>query len=256
MRVHYRDEGPADGDVVVLSGSIGSTLDMWQPQIDALLTAGLRVIRYDHRGHGGTAVPTAPAALSDLGADVVELLDTLAIPRAHFVGLSLGGMVGMWLGIHHPDRIGRLGLCCTAAELGTPEDWAQRAETARSNGMAAIADDSIARWFTGQWQTENPELTRQYRAMTANTPAEGYAACCAAIGSMDVVNDLSAIAAPTVVIAGADDPATTVESHARPMAEAIPGARLVVLEPASHLANVEQPERFNTTVVDHLKEDR
>lgn len=254
MRVHYRDEGPAEGEVVVLSGSIGSNLDMWQPQIDPLISAGFRVVRYDHRGHGQSPVPAADASLADLGGDVIELLDTLGVDRAHFIGLSLGGMVGMWLAIHQPDRIGKLGLCCTSAQLGTHEMWAQRAEKARTAGMTAIADDSVVRWFTGQWRTAHPELAREYHAMTATTPAAGYAACCAAIGSMDLGDGLSTITAPTLVIAGADDPATSVEEHARPIAEAIPRARLAVLEQASHLANVEQPERFTALTVDFLQE--
>ncbi|PXY27581.1 3-oxoadipate enol-lactonase [Prauserella muralis] len=256
MKVNHVVEGPADGEVVVLSGSIGSNLSMWDPQVEPLTSAGFRVVRYDHRGHGRTPVPETPCSLADLGGDVVELLDTLGVERAHVVGLSLGGMTAMWLGVNVPDRIGRLVLCCTSAKLGTPAMWEERAQLARTEGMPAIADSSIERWFTAEWRATHPQLSREYHHMTAATPAEGYAACCAAIGSMDLLGDLPKISAPTLVISGADDPATPPEEHGRPIAEAIPGARLEVVPHAAHLGNVEQAARFNDLIVEHLKADR
>ncbi|NIJ13209.1 3-oxoadipate enol-lactonase [Saccharomonospora amisosensis] len=256
MRVNHVVEGPQDGEVVVLSGSIGSNLSMWEPQVPALTHAGYRVVRYDQRGHGRTPAPDRPCSLADLGGDVVELLDGLGVERAAFVGLSLGGMTGMWLAVNHPDRIGRLVLCCTSARLGTPQMWAERAEQARAHGMSAIADGSIQRWFTARWLADNPRLAREYHHMTAATSAEGYAACCAAIGSMDLLDDLPKITAPTLVIAGADDPATPPEEHGRPIAEAIPGARFEVVAHAAHLGNVEQPQRFTSLILDHLKGNR
>lgn len=256
MRVNHVVEGPQDGDVVVLSGSIGSNLSMWQPQVPALTQAGYRVVRYDQRGHGRTPVPDHPCSLADLGGDVVELLDGLGVERAAFVGLSLGGMTGMWLAVNRPDRIDRLVLCCTSARLGSPQMWQERAEQARTQGMSAIADGSIQRWFTAQWLADNPQLAREYHHMTAATPAEGYAACCAAIGSMDLLDDLPKITAPTLVIAGADDPATPPEEHGRPIAEAIPGARFEVVAHAAHLGNVEQPQQFSSLILDHLRAGR
>lgn len=252
MRVNFVAEGPESGEVVVLSGSIGSNLSMWDPQAGALTGAGYRVVRYDHRGHGRTPVPDGPTTLADLGNDVVELLDTLGVRRARFVGLSLGGMTGMWLGIHAPDRIAGLVLCCTSPELGTPDAWAERARQARTEGMAGIADASIQRWFTEGWRAANPELAREYHHMTAATPAEGYAACCEAIGSMDVLGGLPKIEAPTLVVSGADDPATPPEGHGSRIAEHVPDARLEVLEPAAHLANVEQADRLNELLLEHL----
>lgn len=256
MRVNNVIDGPEDGDVVVLSGSIGSNLSMWTPQVPALTEAGYRVVRYDQRGHGRTPVPDEPCSLADLGGDVVELLDELGVERARFVGLSLGGMTGMWLAVNHPDRIDRLVLCCTSAQLGTPEMWAERARQARTQGMTAIADGSIQRWFTADWRARNPQLAREYHHMTAATPARGYAACCEAIGSMDLVDDLPKITAPTLVIAGADDPATPPQEHGKPIADAIPGARFEIVEHAAHLGNVEQPQRFTSLILDHLKGDR
>lgn len=254
MRVHNVVEGPRDGEVVVLSGSIGSNLTMWDAQVPALVDAGYRVVRYDHRGHGRTPVPEGETTLADLGGDVVELLDELGVDRAHFVGLSLGGMTGMWLGIHAPERLRSLVLCCTSPKMGTPESWAERARTAREQGMTAIADASIERWFTADWLAAHPQQRREYHHMTAATPAAGYAACCHAIGGMDVLDGLPKITVPTLVIAGADDPATPPEGHGRVIADAVPGARLEVVDGAAHLGNVEQPERFSELITAHLRE--
>ncbi|WP_199435355.1 3-oxoadipate enol-lactonase [Qaidamihabitans albus] len=253
MRVNHVVDGPADGDAVILSGSIGSNLSMWEPQVEPLTSAGFRVVRYDQRGHGRTPVPERPCSLADLGGDVVELLDTLGLERAHFVGLSLGGMTGMWLGVNEPARLGRLVLCCTSPQLGTPEMWEERAHLARTEGMTSIADAGIGRWFTPEWRAAHPDLTREYHHMTAATPAEGYAACCAAIGTMDVLGGLPQVTAPTLVVAGAEDPAAPPAGHGRRIADAIPGARLEVVERAAHLANVEQPERVSALIVEHLK---
>lgn len=253
MRVHHVDEGPSDGEVVVLSGSIGSDLRMWEPQVGPLTEAGYRVVRYDHRGHGRTPVPDGPCSLADLGGDVVELLDELGVERAHVVGVSLGGMTGLWLGAHRPERVRGLVVCCTSAKLGTPESWAARAQTARTEGMTAVADASIGRWFTDAWSRANPERARFYHRMTASVPAEGYAACCAAIGGMDLRDGLPGIIAPTLVVAGADDPATPPDEHGRPLAAAIPGARFELVEGAAHLGSVERPELFTHLILDHLR---
>ncbi|MBB3665823.1 MULTISPECIES: 3-oxoadipate enol-lactonase [Prauserella salsuginis group] len=252
MQVHSEVEGPADGDVVVLSGSIGSNLTMWQPQVEPLVRAGYRVVRYDQRGHGRTGVPDGDVTMADLGGDVVELLDGLGVDRAHFVGLSLGGMTGMWLGIHAPERLRSLVLCCTSAKLGTPESWAERGRVAREQGMTAIADGSVERWFTPGWLAAHPQARREYHHMTAATPAAGYAACCHAIGTMDLLDGLPSIPVPTLVVAGADDPATPPDGHGRVIADAVPDARLEVVPDAAHLGNVEQPERFTELITTHL----
>ncbi|MEV6560410.1 3-oxoadipate enol-lactonase [Nocardia sp. NPDC051756] len=254
VEVDYLFHGPADGPPIVLSGSLGSDMRMWEPQVTALAEAGYRVVRYDHRGHGGSPVPSGPYSLADLGSDVLALLDRLQIRRAHFVGLSLGGMVGMWVGGHVPDRLRTLTLCCTSAELGPPSGWADRATLVRAQGTKAVAAAAVGRWFTPQWRAANPELTTGYAEMVAATPAEGYAACCAAIETMDIVTHLATISAPTLVIAGADDPATP-PPHAERIVETIPLARLEIVSPAAHLANVEQPDAINDLILGHLKEN-
>lgn len=251
VAVHYLDEGPSHAPVVVLSGSIGSNLHMWEPQLEPLRSAGFRVVRYDHRGHGDSPVPRGPYAIDEVSGDLLALLDRLDIARAHVVGLSLGGMVGIWLAQHAPDRVNTLVACCTSAKPGNPAMWTDRARQVREHGTAAIADDSVARWFTEQWRTDNPERARAMRQMTANTPDEGYASCCALLEHVDLTDRLPDIAAPTLVISGADDAALPPE-HGRSIADGIRGARFEVVEHAAHLGNYEQPETFNDLLLAHL----
>jgi 3-oxoadipate enol-lactonase len=247
--VHHEVTGPDDAPTLVLSNSLGSTTAMWDPQVPTLAER-LRVVRYDHRGHGGSPVPPGPYELADLGADALALLDRLGVQRAHWCGLSLGGMVGMWLAINAPERIDRLVLCCTSAQLGPPSMWADRAATVRAEGVEAIADAGIGRWLTPGFIERAPAATAAVRAMLAATPAEGYAACCSAIEHMDLVPELGAIRAPTLVIAGTQDPATPPE-HGERIAAGIPGAHLEMVD-AAHLATIEQPAAMTRFVAGHL----
>jgi 3-oxoadipate enol-lactonase len=243
-------EGPASGAPVVLSNSLGATMRMWDAQARAL--AGTRlVLRYDTRGHGRSPVPAPPYDLPDLGRDVIALLDQYGIERASLCGVSLGGMVSMWLAAHAPDRVDRLVLCSTSALLGPPEGWAERAALVRSAGMEAVADAVIGRWFTPGFAADRPDVVAAIRADLLATPAEGYAACCDALERMDLRPDLPAIRAPTLVIAARDDP-TTPPEHAQVIAEGIPGARMVVLEWGAHLVNVETPDVVTELIAEHL----
>lgn len=237
---------------MVLSGSLGSDHRMWDAQVKPLADRGFRVIRYDTRGHGASPVPPGPYTLEDLGGDLLALLDEHGVERAHVVGLSLGGMTGMWLGVNAPDRIESLVLCCTSAKLGPPSMWADRAKTVRENGTAAVADAGVSRWVTAGYVAAYPERAEYLREMIANIPAEGYAASCQAIERMDLVAGLPEIAARTLVIAGAEDPATPVD-HAEVIAGGIPDARLAVVENAAHLGSFEQPERFTALILEHLE---
>ena len=248
--VHHVVEGPADAPVVVLGGSLGSTLEMWDAQVPAL-TGRFRVVRYDARGHGRSPVPAGPYVLDDLVDDLLALLDRLEVQRAHLVGLSLGGMTAMRLAAREPSRVDRLALLCTSARFPTSSPWAERAVTVRAEGTAAIAAAVVDRWFTPQRRAADPALVDRMRAMVAATPAEGYASCCAAIQHMDLTADLPRIGAPTLALAGADDPATPPE-HLAAIADAVPGARLLVLPQAAHLANVERPAEVNAALLAHL----
>ena len=234
---------------VVLSNSLGSTSAIWDRQVPAL--EGYRVIRYDHRGHGDSPVPRGPYTIADLGHDVLELLDSLDVERASFCGLSLGGMVGMWLAAHAPERIDRLVLLCTSARLPR-QPWLERARLVRAEGTSAVADLVVGRWFTPAFSAREPELVERMRAMIAATPAEGYASCCEAIAAMDLRDDLRAIRAPTLVLGAADDPAIPVE-HSTAIAHGIEDARLVVLADAAHLPTIEQHALVTQYIVEHLE---
>jgi 3-oxoadipate enol-lactonase len=249
--VHHVVTGPADAPPLVLSNSLGADLRMWDPQAGALAER-FRLVRYDARGHGGSPVPDGPYTIDHLGQDVVALLDHLGIERAHFAGLSLGGMTGLWLAANAPERLGRLVLVCTSAQLGPPETWRERAETVRAQGTEAVAEAGVGRWLTERFREAHPDTAAWLRDMIAATSDAGYAACCAVIEHMDLTPGLAGISAPTLVIAGAQDPSTPPE-HAQRIATAVPGARLEVLDPAAHLANVEQPEAMTRLILEHLE---
>ena len=253
VQVHAVDEGPRDAPVVVLAGSLGSTLAMWDPQVPALAER-FRVVRYDARGHGASPVPPGPYEIDDLVDDLVALLDRLGVARASVVGLSLGGMTAMRLAAREPHRVDRVAVLCTSALLGPPQGWADRAAAVRAGGTAAVADAVVQRWFTPALAARDPALVTAMRDMVAATSAEGYAACCGAIERMDLRADLSRITAPLLAIAGADDPATPPE-HLAAVAAAVPGARLLVLPQAAHLANVEQAAAVDAALLLHLQPD-
>ncbi|GAB3690229.1 3-oxoadipate enol-lactonase [Saccharopolyspora tripterygii] len=248
MNVDHELTGPDGAPVVVLSNSLGTDLRLWDEQVPAL-SERFRVLRYDQRGHGGTGAEPGPYSLDQLGGDVLELLDRLDIDKAHFAGVSLGGMTGMWLAERAPERIDRLALICTSADLGTTP-WLERAAKVRAQGMAAMVEPSLPRWFTPA-TAERPDIREKFEDMIVKADAEGYAACCEAIAGMDVLDGLAGITAPTLVIAGAEDAATP-PSHAERIAEAVPGARVEVLSPAAHLANAEQPHAVNELLLEHF----
>jgi 3-oxoadipate enol-lactonase / 4-carboxymuconolactone decarboxylase len=252
MTLAWRSEGTPDAPPLVLLNSIGTTTDMWSPLVSAL-GEQFRLVRIDHRGHGASAPVAAgpPCTLADLGADVVEALDALDLERVHVAGVSLGGMVGMWLAIHHPDRIGRLALLCTSAHLPATT-WTDRARAVRRDGMVAIADAVIARWVTPELAGRDPDLMRHLREMVVGIDPESYAQCCEAIDTMDLRPDLGRIAAATLVIAGAQDPAIPIE-HAQVIVDGVADGRLYVLDPAAHLATVEQPGAITAQLRAHFR---
>jgi 3-oxoadipate enol-lactonase len=253
LELNHRINGPYDAPVVVLSNSIGASMEMWAPQIPAL-SVRFRVVRYDTRGHGDSPVPPAPYDIADLGRDVLDLLDRNEIERAHFCGLSLGGMTGMWLAANAPERIERLTLLCTTGYFGTPEMWIERARIVREQGTEAVADLGVERWFTDGFREREPAVAARFRAMIASQPDEGYAELCGALERLDLREELPRISTPTLVIAGAQDPSTPPDPHARLLAERIPGAQLEVLDPGAHLINVERAQDVTDLILNHLEE--
>jgi 3-oxoadipate enol-lactonase len=253
MSLSHRLHGPAGAPVLVLSNSLGTTPELWSGQLPELAQR-FRVVTYDHPGHGASDLRGQPYTVDAFAHGVLGLLDDLGLDRVSICGVSLGGMVGMALALEAPERVERLVLSCTSAYLGPPAQWDERARIVRSEGMEAIADTVVARWFTPELVQDEPETVARFRTILAATPREGYARCCEAIGAWDARGRISAITASVLVVAGADDPATPVE-HAELIASSIPGARLHVLERAAHLANVERGEAFNSVVLEHLRQE-
>lgn len=250
VAVHHVVTGRPDGPAVLFANSLGSTHRMWDPQL-AAFEERYRVVRYDTRGHGQSPVPDGPYTIDDLADDVVALLDTLGIERAHLIGLSLGGMTAMRVAARHPERVDRLALLCTATHLPPNTSWTERATTVRAHGTAAVAEAVVARWFTSDFFAAHPDRTAAYEHMVATTPAEGYAGCCEAIATLDLRADLARITAPTLAIAGTDDPATPPARLAE-IAAGVRGARSVEVAQAAHLANVEQSTTITSTLLEHL----
>jgi 3-oxoadipate enol-lactonase len=252
-RLHYRLDGPSNAPGLVLAHSIGTTFELWDAQV-ASLAERFRVLRYDHRGHGASAVPPGPYTVEDLGFDLIELLDRLDFGTVHFCGLSLGGMVGMWLASTVPDRVDRLCLCATSACFGASQEWYKRASDVRKDGLGVVCDAVLDRWFTPEFRSSHPEKVSHFAQMLRSTPPEGYAACCEAIAEFDIRTALEAIRAKTLVICGAEDQATPID-HGRLIETGVDDAELVVIEGAAHLVNVEKPEHVGQSIVDHMTEN-
>ena len=243
-------DGPAGAPVLLLGASLGTTGDLWTPQLPALADR-FRVVRWTHPGHTpGSATAVGPMAVADLGADVIDLLDHLDVETASFAGISLGGIVALWVAANAPDRVDRLALCCTTAHL-SPASWHERAAAVRRAGTAPLLDHLLGRWFTPGFTDRRPDRRQLVATMLAGVDDESYAFCCEALAGLDLRADLAAVRAPTLVLAGREDPvcppATALALH-----EGIAGSSLVVLPGAAHLANLEQPEAFTRALLDHL----
>ncbi|KAA2238169.1 3-oxoadipate enol-lactonase [Salinarimonas soli] len=249
LAFHVRIDGRDDAPPLMLGNSLSSNLSMWDPQM-AGLAERYRVIRYDHRGHGRSAAPEGPYSMDRLGQDALAIMDALGVAQAHWCGLSMGGMTGMWLLTHAPDRIGRAVLANTAAHMGPPDLWNGRIRTATRGGMEALVDGTIQRWFKPGFAERDPAMIADVRAMILGTPVAGYQGCCAAIRDMDQREAIRGIRAPVLVIVGAHDPATT-PAAGQLIAEAISGAQAVTLDGA-HLSNLEQPKAFTRAVLEFL----
>lgn len=250
VRLAYRFDGAPDKPVLLLSNSIGTDLHMWDLQMPALVEH-FRVLRYDARGHGASGVPAGPYALDRLGRDVVELLDALDLPRVHVLGLSLGGFVAQWLGIHVPERVERLVLSNTAAYLGPAAQWDRAiADLLQAPDMQATAEMFLRNWFPARMLEGGDPVVEPFRRTLLATSREGVAGSWAAVRDADLRRTIALIDRPTLVIAGAHDTVTSA-GHGEAIAAAIPGARLLVLS-AVHLSNIEQPRAFLVAVIDFL----
>ena len=252
IRVHYTLNGPAGAPVVMLSHSLATNLAMWEPQV-AALAARYRVLRYDTRGHGGTEAPEGPYALDLLAEDARALLEALEIRRGHFVGLSMGGMIGQTLALAHPEMLRSLCLCDTACRIPAEARpvWDERIRVAAAQGMEPHVEPTIGRWFTPAFLAGHPEIGDPVRAMIRRTPPQGYIGCCRAIQRLELADQIGRIGLPTLVVVGEEDPGTPVAA-ARAIHERIAGSELTILPSASHLSNMEQPAAFNQALLGFL----
>lgn len=250
--VYHELIGPAEAPVVALSCSLGTDLSMWDPQADRL-SRRMRVLRYDLRGHGRSPVPDGPYTIADLGGDLLALLDRLEISRASLCGVSIGGMTSIWVAAHAPERVGRLVLCCSSAYIDPEGAYRDRARAVREDGIEPLVEAALGRWFTPEFGRAHPDVVQARRANLLATPPEGYAGCCEALADMDLRDSLPGVQAATLVLSGAEDPATPPE-HGRLIAECIPTARFEVVPDAAHLANLQQPELVGALIERHLTE--
>jgi 3-oxoadipate enol-lactonase len=254
ITTNYELSGPPNAPVVMLSHSLGSNLHMWDPQV-AALEAQHRVLRYDTRGHGASDAPDGAYRLDQLVADAVALMDALDIKKVSFVGLSMGGMIAQGLALKHADRLDRLVLCDTSAFM-PPEAQPivqERIDTARREGVPALVDSTLARWFTPPYLQKKGPGVDEIRNILMNSSAAGYIGCTEAIRRLNYIDQLARISNPTLIIVGAEDPGTPVAA-AQAIHERIAGSRLVVIPSASHLSNIEQPDVFNRNLVEFLAE--
>jgi 3-oxoadipate enol-lactonase len=250
--IHYEIEGDDGNPWIVMSHSLACDFSMWNEQVGPL-SRRYRVLRYDTRGHGGTTATSPPYTLDLLAEDAKALLDALGIARAHWVGLSLGGMIGEAFALRYPERLASLVLCDTTSRYpaSAAAAWDERIRNARTGGMAALADPTLARWFTPAFHRARPEVIEAVRTTIVATPVDGYAGCGLAIATIDLTSRLPALNLPTLVLVGADDQGTPV-AMAREIEQAIPGARLVVIPEAAHLSNIEQAAQFNEALLGFL----
>jgi 3-oxoadipate enol-lactonase len=253
IKMNYELSGKKGAPVVILSHSLSSSLLMWNPQMDAL-NPYFQVLRYDTRGHGDSDAPSGAYTLELLGKDVIKLMDALGIDRAHFVGLSMGGMIGQCLALNYSHRLKSLTLCDTAAVVPAEAQplWQERIDKARRKGMEALLDETMERWFTPTFLTQNSKMLALIREQLLATPVSGYIGCAEAIRKLNYLDRLSEIKMPTLIMVGEDDPGTPVAAS-EAMHKRISNSKLVILPSARHLTNVEQTKAFNAALLNFLK---
>jgi len=244
--IAYRFDGPVDGPVLLVANSLMANGSMWDWNVPALADR-YRILRYDKRGHGRSSVVPGPYSIGQLADDAVGLLDALNIEKAHFMGLSIGGMIGQQLGARYPERILSLSLCNTASEMPPRSLWEDRFQIARTQGLAGLVDGTINRWFTAPFIARAPQDIEKVRQMIMGTNLEGYIGCGSAVRDMAQSTMLLKIKAPTLVLSGRHDPACTVEQGIV-LNRLIDGSQMVIIEDAAHLSNIEQPAVFNQAV--------
>lgn len=245
------DEGPSHGRPVLLAHSLGATYAIWDEIAAGLVDKGFRVLRADGRGHGASDAPEGPYSVEDIGRDLIALLDAAAAPKAHIVGLSMGGMAAMWLAVHAPERVDRLVLANTTAFIPVKDRWDQMIAQSRQQGMAPIAEPTILSWLSPGFRERNPARTAALVATMRAMPPHGYAGCCAILRDVDLRGSLGSIAAPTLVVNGKDDERGAAASAA--LTAGIAGARRVDIPDAAHLSPTENPRALLSALLKHFE---
>lgn len=240
--INYQTFGDYNKPALIFSNSLGTNFSMWQPQVEAFKN-DYYIVCYDTRGHGGSSAPHGPYSIDQLGTDVVHLLDHLQIDKAIFCGISMGGLTGQWLAIHHPERFNHIMVCNTAAKIGQESAWNDRAQLVREQGLDSIASTAASRWFTEKFIQHNPKIVKELSKNLAAGSTEGYASCCEALSKADLRAKLKDICVPMLIVAGSRDPVTTV-ADGQYMVNNIKNSALFEID-ASHISNIEQPEKFN-----------
>lgn len=251
VRMHYRWDGPTDAPILAFSNSLGTNVTMWDAQA-AVLGKRFRILRYDTRGHGGSSIPGGPYSIDQLAGDFLALLDAIGIAGCSFCGLSMGGMIGMWIAVHHPKRLNKLMVANSAAKIGSADTWNPRIARVRNEGMNIVASEVIARWFTPDFRKQQPDKVIPLQRMLESTNPAGYAACCEAIRDMDQRAAVGSITLPTLIISGESDPVTP-PAEGNALAHAIKNAKHITLK-AAHLSNIERSEEFTDALASFLED--
>jgi 3-oxoadipate enol-lactonase len=250
--INYRWDGNKNLPILILSNSLTTNLQLWEEQVLSF-TDHFRVLRYDNRGHGGSSSPEGEYSIDDIGNDILSLMDHVEISRASLCGISLGGMVAMWLGIHAGDRVDKLVVCNTSSDLSPSDPWQERIDTVKTKGMASIVDAGLARFLSEEFREKNSPKIGLLKSMMTTCEISGYTGCCAAVRDMNLTRQLAKINNPTLIIAGELDPSTPV-LHSELINQEITGSRLTIIKGVAHLSNIEKPLEFNNAVMDFLLE--
>lgn len=248
-QINYQTFGDNSKPALIFSNSLGTQLSMWQPQVDTLKN-DFYIVCYDTRGHGESSTPQGPYTIQQLGTDVIHLLDHLHIDKASFCGISMGGLTGQWLAIHHPDRFNHVVVCNTASKIGQEQAWLERAALVREQGLEPISNTAASRWFTEPFIKSNAKMVAKLSQELAQGSPEGYASCCEALAQADLREDIKSISIPVLVVAGSKDPVTTVKDG-QFMVNNIRSSALFEID-ASHISNIEQPNAFNQALTQFI----
>lgn len=247
---NYLYENFGHTQTLVLSNSLGTNFSMWEDNIDEL-SHHFNILRYDKRGHGESTINQDKISISELAQDVIELVEKLQLKNVYFCGLSIGGLIGQWLGINHPDKFKKIIICNTAAKIGTVEGWETRIEQVTKFGLESILDGTATRWFTEKYREKNPEKVANILNSFQKTSLKGYVACCHAVANADFRTDLHRLTIPLLIIAGSQDKVTT-EEDAKYIQKNSGLGHLISLDTA-HLSNMEQPREFSKHIIQFLQ---